>query len=388
MERRMHISFLIGAGVSIGLPGTEEITNVVRSGEGVHHGSDDLFYICQPNDLQNGWEDGYVRRIIPFIHMVNEIIINSKQLRREPNYEDLYYLVEQLNSVLGGEYDNPALQQLINSLETNTKSIRAQKPGEFDNCSFHDLLFHTLNYIQDIVWQMLYRDNKNGTHHPFLIEALNSHDVQRIDIYTLNHDTLIEETFRSSDIHYTNGFIHGVTGFRQWDRAAFNGDAALRLFKLHGSIDWFNYRPNHRGDDLLLQVPDYQESFTAPDGGRWICLIGRPEILVGTLNKMLRYTGYIYAHMFSLFWTELINSDVLIISGYGFNDKGINNRIVDWTYSAYDKRIVIINPDPDLVKNARLAIQMLVEGRAPQITMIPKPIGDVSWKEIQAAIKL
>lgn len=76
-----------------------------------------------------------------------------------------------------------------------------------------------------------------------LIDAL----MQRfsyVDIFTLNYDTVIERVLAANDKEFSTGFSR--TGDRPW-RNNFPESAApgsVRLFKLHGSVNWFKVETN------------------------------------------------------------------------------------------------------------------------------------------------
>ena len=109
---------------------------------------------------------------------------------------------------------------------------------------------------------------------------------------------------------------------------------------------------------------------------------GRPLLLLGTFNKMLKYTSGIYIELFSHFYNSLRYSKYLIICGYGFGDKGINTQILEWVYSSLENRIAIIHGNVDqFMKRARPALSMNwkdLVGRK-KLIVIPKWIEEVSW---------
>ena len=61
-------------------------------------------------------------------------------------------------------------------------------------------------------------------------------------------------------------------------------------------------------------------------GKSTLLLLDRPEMLIGTFDKMLEYTMGIYADLFAGFRAGLRRLDILVISGYSFSDKGVNAK--------------------------------------------------------------
>ena len=60
---------------------------------------------------------------------------------------------------------------------------------------------------------------------------------QKVDYFTLNYDTLLEDALSLEQIPFADGFDGGVTGW--WNLETYEKDLIkARVFKIHGSIDW------------------------------------------------------------------------------------------------------------------------------------------------------
>ena len=117
---------------------------------------------------------------------------------------------------------------------------------------------------------------------------------------------------------------------------------------------------------------------------------GRPMFLAGTFNKMLQYTSGIYAVLFYQFYRSLRQTNRLIVCGYGFRDKGINTQIKEWIYSSSDKKMIVIHPDPNRLKNgARGAISNDWDNLLKNGKLIPirKSIEQATWQDIKSSIQ-
>ena len=80
------------------------------------------------------------------------------------------------------------------------------------------------------------------------------------------------------------------------------------------------------------------------------------------------------------------NMDYLIISGYGFGDRGINTLIIEWLYSSINHKILLINKNPrGLLESSRGSIRnkWLIWKNSKRILFITKKIQNVTWKEIK-----
>ncbi len=116
-------------------------------------------------------------------------------------------------------------------------------------------------------------------------------------------------------------------------------------------------------------------------------------LLVGTLNKMLEYTSGIHAVLFFEFSRALRETELLIVSGYSFGDKGINRQLAEWVNSSDQKQkvMVVIHSEPkDLKKGAGTDIFMDWDRwlQSKRLVLVPRWIQDTSWKDIKDAIQI
>jgi hypothetical protein len=142
------------------------------------------------------------------------------------------------------------------------------------------------------------------------------HNIERdspIEIFTTNYDLLVEEAFEKIGVPYFDGFVGSRQPF--FDLRAIE-DSLIpkhwsRLWKIHGSINWFQKSNNqvYRSSNLEENDPciihpshlKYDQSRKMP----YLALIDR-------LNSFLRQ-----------------NSAVLIMSGYSFSDEHLNDTIIN-----------------------------------------------------------
>jgi hypothetical protein len=200
--------------------------------------------------------------------------------------------------------------------------------------------------------------------------------LSSVDIFTLNHDIVLERCLSRNGIQVADGFDEPVNDVRHWDPDLLEGRSSkVRLLKLHGSVDWFLYRPYVR-DWRVARIPLGLDPHDALNP----TAKSRPELLVGTFNKMLQYTSRIYADLHCQFHYSLRHSQRLVICGYGFGDKGINTGIAEWIDSLSDHKIIMVEPNPaELKGRARPAIVKYWD----ELTIIPKGIEETSWHEIR-----
>jgi hypothetical protein len=385
----MKVSFLLGAGASIpaGMPSTADITRTVLSGSGFHRHPDNRY---RPGDAT--WS-GYIR--VPDLTTLLSLLqaccvcYFSEFIRgRETNYEDLYYLAEQLYDHLCLEFENPALDGFARNLRLKCAELGILR----HEYRFEELLAECVRYIEDVVIALLSKQPSSLTHLPALVAACQRTDISRVDVFTLNHDCVLESILQQAAPDYESGFVVRRHDVDYWDPSAFRStQKKCRLFKLHGSINWYSYEPDPDNPRrLLVGIPRNQDPDHTHDWSgklQWPQNVGRPLLLVGTFNKVYGYSRHVFADIFAMFREFIFDSPLCIISGYGGGDKGVNQILTEWINRCSHNRLVLIHPNPDdLFRSCRGALQKLWKdpGGSERFKVIRKPIEDADWGQIQA----
>jgi hypothetical protein len=290
---------------------------------------------------------------------------------RRVNYEDCCYVVAQLSDAESGEFDNPAVQPLVDKLSHGTELYSLFQSGENRLRLFRE----SKCYIQDVVWQMLAKQPTRVDYLSWLLDAVRDRNVESTDFLTLNHDVVLEEALQKSGIGYCDGFGQPLEGIRFWEPSLLDENHRVRICKLHGSISWFWF-PSKRRIGILL-VPGRHDPSV------------RPEILVGTFNKMHQYTTSMFADLHCHFHRCLRQLESLICCGYGFGDKGINTKVAEWIEGCHSRRLAVVHPEPSrLLNSSRPAMatrwqQWREQGR---LRLVQKKIEEVAWGEVRTAL--
>src|SRR6476646_6748460 len=102
----MKLVILVGSGLSIGAgyPGTQALTEVVRSGHGVFRHTDSSYVIGHGGDSESHKELAMVVVFLQRLQAVAERYY-SRRPERPISYEDLAYLVGQFADNESDEYD-------------------------------------------------------------------------------------------------------------------------------------------------------------------------------------------------------------------------------------------------------------------------------------------
>jgi hypothetical protein len=153
-----------------------------------------------------------------------------------------------------------------------------------------------------------------------------------VDIFTLNYDLAVELALNGIrgevNGNWTVGF--DATG---WKPELLTRDFSARLFKLHGSLDWVR-------DEKLglcsLQWPAATESEEIPE-------TTEPLLIFGTDAKLQAVDPFLTL----LFWFQqrLFESSALIVIGYSFNDRHVNDVIWEAMQRDAKKRCIVVNSD-------------------------------------------
>lgn len=334
-------AFLFGSGISIPakIPGTAEITKQILSGEGIIRHSDANYYF----GTKNGFYREYVERVTAFVSVIKSTVdaFYTYDKNKTITYEDIYYVISQIDDCESCEFENPVVKAYIDQINPQIAHLLT---GEYWHLS--DLTREAMTYINCIVWHMINREHFRLDHLDTVITLCRS--LAETDIFTLNLDTLLETALSKTGLHVNDGFSEPIHDVRYFDVRNFESGHGVRLIKLHGSINWFKLRPEDDDktyDDVGIPL-NYDFWHTRDHRGKLQWPVdGRPMMLTGTFNKMIDYGIGVFADLHYQFYKSLQDCKNLIICGYGFGDRGINQRVLDWLFKYPGVRTIVIHPD-------------------------------------------
>ena len=374
-----NVAILLGAGSSIParFPSTTELTDRVLSGEGVIKCSDDLYYLDANGTDQADSNVCRVKHVIRRLYAHADRYYSARR-GRQINYEDLFFLARQAADDVQGELENPAVESFVRDL----RIYIAQLPKGPDPIY---LLEETCYYIADVVRCLLCSPNMiEGPHLAIFADLCERKLVS--SIATLCHDTHIETFLQERDVALVDGFSQPTSSCtedrRPQDPPGWNGDFdsenRIPFLKLHGSVNWYSYE-----EQVRRIHPDCNGQYAIIDGNIQDS-DGRPELLIGTFNKIADYSSGIFRDIHYHFRRKLKQANCLIVCGYSFGDKAINSELIDWYVEG--RRLVVIDPNPDLRKGARGAIRKNWDKwQSDQaIKIIRKDLEDVKVAELEA----
>jgi hypothetical protein len=154
-----------------------------------------------------------------------------------------------------------------------------------------------------------------------------------IDVFTMNYDRLVESVAAQFEFRFTTGFGD------YWDPGLFDLEKwEMRLFKLHGSLDWYRV-PNR---SLIYQGG--REHYAFP--GRM-----PSEVLLYPTEIKDAYAEP-YATLMAHFTRSLSEADLCVAVGYSFRDEHIRRTVLD--RMAVNPRLQLLIVDPSADSTIRL----------------------------------
>jgi len=375
-----RISFLLGSGVSIraGMPSVADLSNRIRAGHGVICHSNTLYGMGREQSDPRG-----VERARPVIDFVGELWSRAEAYFSEVldahtvNYEDVCSLAGQVADALSGEYESPGLHPLL-------RDLVVEKGGRD---RLRELAGGARDYIHDLVAEMVGSAPGPVTHLKAITDACR--ELSRTDIYDLNHDRVIEAALDQAGIASSDGFGPKLGDVAYWGNAF---DEPARHLKLHGSVRWFRYpidTPPRRGY-VIVRSETNDPEHNRDSAGEYLGYPGdgRPLILVGTHDKPLDYGRSIFADQHFRFHESLLETEVVVVSGYGFADKEINTRLIEWMLRDDRHRIVVVHPNPkELWAQSRpAAARNWAEWSRGKAGLLEARIEETSWGDIREAV--
>lgn len=345
------ISFLIGSGFSIpaGYPSTQAINDkfsTIKESQIFVHTDMTAMFVEEGKKIDTP-RLGYVDEVFieRFIKFYCEQVIDGGEFNYERFFD--YYHSHYRKNTYGKKLD-----QFLTSFKQEFKSKRdhLNTLGHF-NTYFNQLLKNYINKSSQVV-------NIQDKYMVFsqLINSLLDGNV--LHFHTLNHDLLLESfnyTFFNGEL--SDGFEELGSPYYgkmkedymvRLPRFTNKYVGRHRLYKLHGSVD--NYDFHYEKDLEMIKskheigLTDFYKEVSISNElqyhNNWSASV--PKFLTGTLEKTMQYNRLYYNDQFEHFDKNLLNSELLIIFGYGFGDAEINKK-VNKNFIDIRKKVLIVS---------------------------------------------
>lgn len=379
-----NILVFLGSGVSLesGAPSTKGITDeVFRPNQ--WEGDENLENMLQWPTGEGSNRDIIERGILPFLEVVKKYIVDGLPIENRPpvNYEDIFYLLDQIVDYEGEELSNPALSPFVSQMEDLSHDLRAGMAKGGDSLRMQLFAHRGKDYIRYVAWRLLSQEFKIRNM-DILGDLASSDQISRLDVFSLNHDLILERHLQSRSIPFIDGFGPESDGVRVYDGTLYDGEGKVRVHKLHGSVNQFLVKL--RSDDGFkhrFAIPTESNLWYSED--RHGNHLFNPAMLIGGQNKMIEYGMGEFRRLFSKFDTALDATNHVIVSGYGWRDFGITRTLLEWVRSSSENRLLIYHEKPkDLLDKAPHKLRSHV-GKYPQrISFIEHFLGDVGVPDV------
>lgn len=340
-----EILFLFGSGISFdtGIPNTKDILEKIQS-----KNWEETRFSFQ-STTQNKKQLIY-QKIIAYVYLrLNELkkTLNLINVDEEIGYEDVYSTLIQILEYYRGLYNLAALP-LLDEIWDKVKEISGYPENKIGDAVWETITFFNWA-IRDILSQTknnLSPTKTNIKGFDFFDRLERNNKIGDVIIFSLNHDLLIEnylgEILDTPFEKYNNDSVLKI-----YKKGLFDKSKKFHLYKLHGSVNWFvfdKFPSSIRGNLFECNAPENQVEYyiekMCPDGYPIM-----PMILTGAGIKEYYYQQAIYCDLIEKFRYKLNDVKVLLVSGYGWKDSGINNMIIDWLMRDNNRKVIIFSKD-------------------------------------------
>lgn len=347
-EVREKALLFLGSGISYdsGMPSVSELTKTILSQDSLELASMHPF-----NSARNYDNHERVRGAQDFLKALSRYA-ESNGLN-STNYEDLHSLCRKIEHYFYAPRKDPTSRPLV---EYSQDQIKETQFFSANNYSLQQSAACARQFIEYSVKHELLIREKEPVNLDKILEYADLLGPSKLDIVTLNHDTLIEELFKNRD-DWTDGFgerenvfLSHPNGSKEThfidyiaDRTLFD-HTKIRIIKPHGSCNWYQFsrQNNHRWG---IPRSGFSEFYMDESGEPLNENPFEAGVLSGSLTKERSYlfwqTGYMFRHAYRI----IHEYDRIICSGYGWKDFGINEMFIEWVQKSSQKRLLILEDD-------------------------------------------
>jgi hypothetical protein len=380
-----NYTFLLGSGVSLqsGVQSVGEITDALFGHNYWEHTDQSIIRGEHPSEYLREHYD--VSPIQDFLKLIKERADRYYSQRLEfidqANYEDLFDLVEQINQETKVSRDNPAISDFCREIEKDSFFIRKNYRSFNGVIDLGNFTYKTLGFIETVIKYGLNERELNGL--DVLDQLMGAN--QNLNLFTLNHDLLLEKLCHSNEIAYSDGFSVSDGEIKWYQPSVWDNDNQVKIYKLHGSRNWSLVRHPEKGQTHSILLGRDKWHNKDDKGVKVELLFDRGHILTGQRKSEKYYSG-IHGEIHYRFSHHLRSCNHLIVSGYGWNDIQLNWKLFDWLQSNNDAKMVIIHAEPEnMTKYSRYLRYADIERyeKAGKLVLIKKWFQEVEMEEIE-----
>ncbi len=314
--------------------------------------------------------DGYYLQSIAPYWSGQQFLKTGSIYRSTTSYEDLFYLTEQIKMTGVGLLDDATSGAFVDLVERKAGNILEGETLDARLISLYHLAMEASRFIEWMVAMSLNTKPVIGL--DLVPELAESQWIKRLDIVTLNHDTLVEQILIKNNISFVDGFGSQDGDVRWHDDTVYDAkNVRVRLIKTHGSVNWYKFSVNGKERYAMIDGKDPTQCKNQK-GERLQNLTTTPSFLSGA-NKVISYNRGIYTDIFYRFHKALRENDSMIMSGYGWGDTAINFRLENWLDYNKNNRIILLHKNPQKLMSRSLQLDQSYNGLVKLGQLVPVP---------------
>lgn len=341
----MKLIVFLGSGVSIpsGLPSVAELTQLVLSAN---------YYQDEHGNFVEGFVNGGAQgvaelaaRLQALLQCMHEYDMRGSSdsvFRGTPTYEDLFALCEEIMLWHLGLADNSIPTSFVDAMARSARPLLKGRTQMARMQELGSLAVDARRFIESAVAGALRSPSVVGL--DLLLEFAVSPAIEQLNIVTLNHDTLAEQYLRQEGVDVVDGFGAGDGDVRWYDDRVYDRNPGkVRIFKLHGSVNWRAISGKSRPAMLIgANAENVMDAERRP----LRLMLRTPTFLTG-VNKAIAYQRGIYADAHFRFHELLRHCTHVVMSGYGWGDTAINWRFDTWLDQDARNTIILLHRNPE-----------------------------------------
>lgn len=351
-----HLTVLLGAGFSsnAGMPTASSIADRFNRDlreKLLSASSSEWFWIDEKDDtfIHNGKLNyDYIAYSYVFDELVKSYVADRGDF---VYYEDFYqFIIDNFtNSEWVEELFETAKKSLLNDkpffLEKKNKEYYKSYLFAFDHKQFQKVS-DILNYlIGDILSVIPKNDAELKEIYQSFIDYISQFEY--VDIFSLNHDLLLERVLELNGFKYSKGFNTDDSPISHNDLSVpyFNNtfNEKIKIHKLHGSLDFFQFRHYENNGSMWLQpTGEYNYYMTTNYSTKHNSIRINPntketlqdynpdivpKFITGTRKLDTIANDFLFKQLFQNFEEVINKSENLFISGYSFSDEHLNEKL-------------------------------------------------------------
>lgn len=350
-----HLTVILGAGFSAnaGMPTASSIAerfNRDLREKLLSASSSEWFWIDDKDDtfIHNG-KLNY--DYLAYSYVYNELVKSYVADRGEfIYYEDFYQFI--IDNFTNSDWVEELFEKAKKSLLTDKPFFLEEKNKEyyksylfaFDHKQFQKVS-DILNYlIGDILSVIPKKDAELLEIYQGFIDYISK--FESVDIFTLNHDLLLERVLELNGLKYSNGFSVEDSPISHNDLSVpyFNNTfkEKIKIHKLHGSLDFFQFRHYEQNGMWFQPTGEYDYYMTTNYSTKHNSIRINPhtkeilqdyntdilpKFITGTRKLDTIANDFLFKQLFENFGEVINKSENLFISGYSFSDEHLNEKL-------------------------------------------------------------